>query len=246
MPELPVVDVLMRVKNGEAFVVEALASLACQTYKNWRLWILDEHSKDDTLALIEHWIEGLQRDCGDGSKGVWLTGSPSHGMGAAYAKLFEGSGLGNYVAQLDADDILPVDALLRCVKACEEHKADVCTGAVSQFGDGLNPHSGFSHAPATIKSLLRKRYQLAGLPFFRRSAVEAVGGWDTEHKFAATYDLYLRLLGKRWVNVDATTLMWRRHDAQVSVTQKKKLHAAIEEARSRHLEREAEAGLVTS
>lgn len=44
-------DVLLPVKNGIAFLAEALDSIVHQTFKDWRLIVLDHGSTDGSVEL---------------------------------------------------------------------------------------------------------------------------------------------------------------------------------------------------
>ena len=43
--------------NKEPYVIAALESVRAQTYPNWELIIIDDCSEDDSVRLIERWIE---------------------------------------------------------------------------------------------------------------------------------------------------------------------------------------------
>lgn len=46
-------DVLMPVKNGEAYIAQAIASVQAQTVRDWRLLVLDHGSTDETAAIVD-------------------------------------------------------------------------------------------------------------------------------------------------------------------------------------------------
>ena len=49
---MPLFDVLMPVKNGEAFLEQAIRSIQQQTVNDWRLLVLDHGSTDRTCAIV--------------------------------------------------------------------------------------------------------------------------------------------------------------------------------------------------
>ena len=49
----PFVDVILPNYNKAKFVEEAISSVITQTYKNWNLYIIDDHSTDNSVAIIE-------------------------------------------------------------------------------------------------------------------------------------------------------------------------------------------------
>jgi len=50
-------DVLLPVKNGIAFLAEAMDSIVHQTFKDWRLIVLDHGSTDGSVELAEVYAE---------------------------------------------------------------------------------------------------------------------------------------------------------------------------------------------
>ena len=50
---MPLFDVLMPVKNGEAFLEQAIQSIQQQTVKDWRLLVLDHGSIDRTCDIVQ-------------------------------------------------------------------------------------------------------------------------------------------------------------------------------------------------
>jgi glycosyltransferase involved in cell wall biosynthesis len=51
--DVPLVSVLMPVRNEERFLPAALASLRAQTFRDWELVAVDDHSTDRTAAILE-------------------------------------------------------------------------------------------------------------------------------------------------------------------------------------------------
>ena len=46
--EKPSVDIILPNYNKDKFLEEAINSVINQTYKNWHLYIVDDHSSDDS------------------------------------------------------------------------------------------------------------------------------------------------------------------------------------------------------
>ena len=49
----PFVDVILPNYNKAKYLEEAIGSVVFQTYKNWKLYIIDDHSIDNSLEIIE-------------------------------------------------------------------------------------------------------------------------------------------------------------------------------------------------
>ncbi len=93
--ELPLVSVVMPVKNRARVVQEAIASIQAQTHTNWELLVVDDGSSDETWEVIS--------EIADFDERVRLIRGSGGGVSAA-----RNSGLdqasGEYVAFLDSDN----------------------------------------------------------------------------------------------------------------------------------------------
>lgn len=90
-------DVLLTTFNGEKYLEEQLESLGCQEDVNVRVWVNDDGSTDETLAILKKW----QR------KGLIQEISKSQGVGStgAFLRLLSEHSDSEYVAFCDQDDI---------------------------------------------------------------------------------------------------------------------------------------------
>ena len=49
------IDILMATYNGERYLDVQISSIVNQTYKDWRLYIRDDGSLDNTVNIIKKW-----------------------------------------------------------------------------------------------------------------------------------------------------------------------------------------------
>ena len=49
----PYVDIILPNYNKSKFLEEAMNSLVVQTYKNWHIYIIDDHSSDNSWSIIK-------------------------------------------------------------------------------------------------------------------------------------------------------------------------------------------------
>ena len=47
------IDIIIPVYNSQKFIKKAIDSVLKQSFKNWRLIIVDDASTDDTLKILE-------------------------------------------------------------------------------------------------------------------------------------------------------------------------------------------------
>lgn len=113
----PIVSVIMPVYNGEAYIEIAIRSVMAQTYKNWRLLVVDDGSTDSTIAIVQQLMQDDSR--------IQLLRNPVN-MGVAKTR---NRGLdlcdGDYVAFLDADDIWHSEKLTTQIEKMKLENADL-------------------------------------------------------------------------------------------------------------------------
>ena len=90
------VSVVLPVFNGEQFVLQAINSVLCQSYKNLELIIIDDHSTDNTISVCK----GIQ----DPRIRIFSFSENSGGP-AKGRNLGVQSSIGEFIAFIDADDI---------------------------------------------------------------------------------------------------------------------------------------------
>ena len=53
----PLVSIIMAVKDTEPYLPECLDSVIAQTYQNWELIAVNDHSSDDTPNILEEYAK---------------------------------------------------------------------------------------------------------------------------------------------------------------------------------------------
>ena len=117
---MPKISIVTPVYNGEAFLLQAIASVLDQTCEDWEWIIVNDGSTDGTKPLLD----------GLGDPRITVLHQQNTGVSAA-----RNAGLaaarGDSITFLDADDTLPRDALeLRAGLLDREPKIDIVHGAV--------------------------------------------------------------------------------------------------------------------
>ncbi len=93
------VSIIVPVYNVERFIVETMDCVMAQTYTNWELLLVEDGSRDKTVAVIQEYIQSKNE------QRIRLIILPEN-VGAARARnrgLQEAKG--RYIAYLDADDL---------------------------------------------------------------------------------------------------------------------------------------------
>lgn len=181
---VPVISVVTVCLNAEAFIGEALDSVAAQDYEDYELVVMDGGSTDGTVEIIrgcEAEFSGRLRWCSEPDEGLY--DAMNKGLRAAR---------GRYIAYLGADDRLAPGALALVDMVVREHEGpDLVAGAVRVFGGASEwVEKPRSFADRRLPKRAPARHQSL---FVCRDLIERVGGFDGRYRVAADYDLYLRL-----------------------------------------------------
>ena len=189
----PAVSVLLPFRNAERWLPRCLAALAQDWAVPFELVAIDDGSSDASAAVVQrlcgHWPAWRWRLIR--SAGVGVSAARNLGLAAARAPL---------VAFLDADDrampgrlAQPLAALNGNPQLAHVHGAwwrIQADGSALQLVQPWLEGAGF-----TLRQALNHKAVLPSAWTLRRSALEAVGGFDPQLSQAEDVDLLVRLAG---------------------------------------------------
>ena len=216
---MSLVSIIMPTFNAERWVSDTIDNLAQQTYPQMELIVVDDASSDGTVPLVR---QKLEKDF----KHDWRIIEFDQNQGPSAAR---NAGLrvakGSWVQFLDSDDFLaPSKFELQMAQAaaaapevafiyaawCFCHAEG---GDIVQAGDVFNPDMT---GKAPIMCLVGDR-PLQGAGLARRSALEAVGGFDESLRFWECEELTLRLASAGRLERTPSSeplYLWRLHPGQ--------------------------------
>jgi len=182
------ITVVTAVRNREATVGQAIASVACQTWPDIDHLVLDGASSDGTLAAIEAARHASMRLVSEPDKGIY----DALNKGFALAE-------GEVVGLVHSDDFL---AHPRVIAQVMEAFRDPSVDAV--YGD--LDYVSTADASKIVRhwksgAFRRAKLRWGWMPphpalFVRRRLWEQFGTYDTRFRIAADYDAILRWFGK--------------------------------------------------
>ena len=112
------VDVIATLFNGAAYLGEFLASLEAQTHRSWRLWVRDDGSTDETLAIVRGAAAADPRIT------LLQSGGPRLGPAAGFGWLLERvPPAAGYVMCADQDDVWLPEKIGRTLSVMREAEA---------------------------------------------------------------------------------------------------------------------------
>jgi glycosyltransferase involved in cell wall biosynthesis len=172
------VSILIPAYNAAEFVGETIKSALAQTWPRTEVIIVDDGSKDDTLAIARQFE----------SKNVLVVTKENEGAAATRNKAFSLC-QGNYIQWLDADDLLSPDKisrqmdvveggcgrrmLLSCGWACFTYRPERARFTPTALWCDLSPTEWL------VRKMSRNLYMQTATWLVSREVSEAAGPWNT-------------------------------------------------------------------
>ncbi|MEI6726088.1 MAG: glycosyltransferase [Actinomycetes bacterium] len=219
----PLFSVIMPVFNAQRsrpdYLRSALDSIAAQTYRGFELIIVDDGSTDDTIAVVQSWLQShddldvtvLRKENGGQSSARNL--AASHARGA-------------WLTFLDQDDLWVPKRLESAQPLLTSDVDLVYSDADTIDADGHLEHArihvtlraGGRHPKTTAEdALYRDVYVMPGVMAMRRELFARLNGFDEDLSGYEDDDLFLRALSTaRVAYYPLPTLKWRTYDHNYS------------------------------
>jgi len=206
------ISVLLPVRNGEAYLREALESVLAQTHRELELLVVDDGSDDATHAILSSYEDPRLRVIRQEPQGL----VPALRRGLADVR-------GEVLARMDADDVSLPHRLERQLEALAADERLALVGcAVETIDDGGRVTGSWSlpvDDAALRRRLLLRNPFTHGAVVLRRAAVEAAGGYRADYGANEDYDLWRRLAREwRLGAVPDALYRYRVHPAAVTKT----------------------------
>ncbi|MEM7164309.1 MAG: glycosyltransferase family 2 protein [Planctomycetota bacterium] len=127
------VDIVTPAYNAAHTIGETIESVVAQTHTDWRLWIVDDGSADNTAEIVEGYLDDPR---------VQLLRQPNRGASHARNLGIERS-CGPFIAFLDADDLWDPRFLECCVAVLDSNtEAGMVWCDMHVIGDGSGTYRG--------------------------------------------------------------------------------------------------------
>ncbi|MFO8015708.1 MAG: glycosyltransferase family 2 protein [Candidatus Woesearchaeota archaeon] len=181
----PKVTIITVCFNSRRTIEKTIKSVLSQNYKNIEYIVIDGASKDNTLKIVNKYKSRISKVVSEPDKGIY----DAMNKGLKYAR-------GDIVGFLNSDDVYKDDKVIsRIVKEVKDKQVDAVYGDVvyvDNEGKIVRHYKSFKNA---MKGF-RKGYCPAHPTFFaRKELYDKYGGFVIRYRFAADFELMLRLLG---------------------------------------------------
>jgi glycosyltransferase involved in cell wall biosynthesis len=193
----PAFTVVLAAYNEEDYVGDAIGSVLAQTREDFELMVVDDGSADATAEVVR----GFESD-----PRLTLISQENRGLAASLNRGIR-AGSGPYSALIDADDLWMPTYLEKLGEALDHHPeagfayTDAWWYDVARRRFWRRTISEYLGAPDDppidpdqFLRLLMKANFVFGLTTIRRSAFDAVGGFNEALRACEDYELWIRLL----------------------------------------------------
>ena len=114
----PLVSVFVVTYNAGEYICETLDSIKSQTYDNIELIVSDDHSSDNTVSIVNEWVEKNKERF---FRTEIMTVDHNTGVSANYNRAVRAC-RGEWVKNVDGDDLLTDDCIQLNINYVNEHQ----------------------------------------------------------------------------------------------------------------------------
>lgn len=221
MTEQPLVSIIMAVKDTEPYLPACLDSILHQTYQNWELIAVNDHSTDRTPEILNEYAQKDSR--------VKVFHSERHKLIPTLKEGYQHV-KGELINRMDSDDIMPLDKIEVLVREWLKYgKGTIIAGGTEHFvdegevGGGFRRYEKWLNEVANNSSHYREIYQECVIPshcwVIHKDDFDTVGAFEPE-VYPEDYDLCFRFYkeGLKVVGIDKILHHWRDRSNRISRT----------------------------
>ncbi len=205
------ISIVMPVRNSEPFLTDCLDSILAQTYEQWELLVVNDHSSDKSAEILQAYKQKDQRISVYENTGKGIT--PALMTGYQYAQ-------GSLITRMDSDDLMPEEKLQLLKDKWETTgKGHIITGLVKYFADfpikdGYKNYEAWLNELTLSESNLEEIYKECAVAspnwLIHKEDFDATAGFNTE-MYPEDYCLLFKwkAAGYKIASVDKITHLWR-------------------------------------
>ncbi len=214
------ISILMPVKNAGPFLEECFTSILDQSYTNWELLAINDHSTDNSLSILNQFASHDNR--------INVFTNTGSGIIEALRTAYKHSA-GRLITRMDADDTMPADKLKELSTALKQAgEGHLATGLVHYFsetelGNGYQRYANWLNTLTTSSKNYEDIYQECVIPspcwMVYRTDLDHCGGFLPD-RYPEDYDLCFRFYeaGLKVIGVSQELHHWRDHSVRASRT----------------------------
>lgn len=206
----------MPMRNAMPFLNECIDSIINQSISNWELVVVNDHSTDDSEAIMQAYAKQDGR--------ITILNAKGKGIIDALKQAYTHTS-GQFITRMDADDIMPQKKLELFLEKLYHLPSAVVTGKIKYIGENLR--EGYIKYESWMNGLMEKHshydevYRECVIPspawMIERSLFESIGGFNSDI-YPEDYDLTLRFYANKIpiVAVQEVIHIWRDYQERTS------------------------------
>ncbi len=208
----------MPVKNAGPYLNECLDSILKQSYTEWELIAVNDHSSDDTVSILEEYAKKDER--------IKVLHNQGKGIIEALRLAYKNTS-GGFVTRMDADDLM-AEHKLETMRAqlIDYSIGHIALGQVEYFsenklGDGYKKYAAWLNKLISQGDNWKDLYKECVIPspcwMVHRYDFEKAGAYDSAY-WPEDYDLCFRFYqaGLKPIASDKVLHFWRDYDDRTS------------------------------
>lgn len=207
----------MPTKNAEKHIAECLDSIINQSFSNWELLVVNDHSTDSTRSILQEFSLKDER--------ISFLDNHGHGIIKALQLAYKKSS-GTAITRMDSDDIMPLNKLELMHNELEKKPNFLITGYVRYISDN-ELKGGYIYYQDWLNGLVNNNshyseiYKECVIPspcwLVSRAVFENCGAFNSE-TYPEDYDLTFRFYENKIpiVSLKEELHIWRDHPKRAS------------------------------
>lgn len=200
---MPLISVIMPVKNGSKFIEAALSSVFKNITPEDEVIVVDDGSDDDTIQKID----ALSTRC---KRSIQVIKTIDAGPARA-RNLAIDIAKGELITFLDHDDLWPKDRMKNHLNFFNDDTSiDLVVGKVQAFENAINGRR--------VNIAKKIHHVHLGATTFKRSVFDAMKGFKPEYLFSEDLDLFTRIRESnfKFYFDNKIALYYRRHESNIT------------------------------
>ena len=129
---MPTVSILVPIYGVEKYIEQCAETLFQQSFADIEYVFVNDCTKDRSVEILQQTIDRFSERK---SQVILIQHEHNKGLGGARHTAFAAS-RGRYIMHVDSDDLLPLDAVEKLVKAAEKSGADIVDGGFADWENG--------------------------------------------------------------------------------------------------------------
>lgn len=212
------ISILMPVRNTAFFLEECLDSILAQSYSDWELIAIDDHSTDNSWSILQAYATKDSR--------IKVFQNIGKGIIQALRMAYQYSS-GDYITRMDSDDIMPSRKLeILHTNLQQAKKGHLATGLVEYFsekalGNGYLRYAEWLNTLSQKGSNFKEIYKECVIPspcwMVHRADLDAAGAFNS-NRYPEDYDLCFRFYEQGLICLPSDLVLhyWRDSEGRTS------------------------------